>query len=138
VQTVSSVAVETEIYRHPAVLDAAVVPVPDPKLGELVSCVLSSLLSPLPPSLTPSEHRAAIVLRPEFTDKLSSREIIDLVASALPKHCVPVLVVFQEALPRNGVGKTDKRVLKEALSKIWVGQQQRAQGGEQGQVQAKL
>ncbi|ORY88277.1 AMP-dependent synthetase and ligase [Leucosporidium creatinivorum] len=122
-ENISSVSVETEIYRHPAVLDAAVVPVPDAKLGELVA--------------------AAIVLRPEFSTPgaVSSQEIIELVASALPKHCVPVMVSFRDALPRNGVGKTDKRILKEALSKIWLGQQQKEhqlQERVQVQVQAKL
>lgn len=90
-------------------------------------------------------HSAAIVPKSDYISKLTSAEIISLLSSALPKHCVPVLVVFYDALPRNGVGKTDKRVLKEALGKIWVEGQEQGRagastggGGKQVQVSAKL
>lgn len=51
---------------------------------------------------------AAVVCKEAYRGKITEDEIVKLVAGALPKHCTPRLVVFYEALPRNGVGKTDK------------------------------
>lgn len=56
----------------------------------------------------------------QFHNKVTEAELIALVASLLPKHCVPVLVDIREVtLPRNGVGKTVKADLKVELNKIW-------------------
>lgn len=56
----------------------------------------------------------------QFHNQVTEAELIALVASLLPKHCVPVLVDIRSVtLPRNGVGKTVKADLKVELNKIW-------------------
>ncbi|WP_445168635.1 class I adenylate-forming enzyme family protein [Mycolicibacterium sp. Dal123E01] len=68
------------LVSHPAVRDAAVVGVPDARLGEVPFAVVE----PIAGSVAPD---------PE--------ELIGLVRDALPKHCVPVAVVVVGELPRN-------------------------------------
>jgi acyl-CoA synthetase (AMP-forming)/AMP-acid ligase II/acyl carrier protein len=81
---VSSVEVENALYEHPAVVDAAVVGVPHPVLGEDVA--------------------AAVVLRAPTP----ARELQDVVRARLPEHKVPHRVVVVDRLPRNRSGKVVK------------------------------
>lgn len=68
------------LVSHPSVRDAAVVGVPDARLGE----VPFAAVEPIPGAEAPDPA-----------------ELVDLVRSALPKHCVPVEVVVVAELPRN-------------------------------------
>jgi acyl-CoA synthetase (AMP-forming)/AMP-acid ligase II/acyl carrier protein len=81
---VSSVEVEHALYEHPAVVEAAVVGVPHPVLGEDVG--------------------AAIVVR----SAISERELQDLVRSRLAEHKVPHRITFVDTLPHNASGKVVK------------------------------
>ena len=81
---VSSVEVENALYEHPAVIDAAVVGLPHPVLGEDVA--------------------AAVVLRSPTTE----RELQDVVRARLAEHKVPHRVVVVDRLPRNPSGKVVK------------------------------
>ena len=45
---------------------------------------------------------------------------MDFAARSLPRHCVPVLVEFVTEIPRNTVGKPEKKLLRETMAKIWV------------------
>ena len=93
---VSSVEVENALYEHPAVVDAAVVGVPHPVLGEDVA--------------------AAVVLRAPTP----ARELQDVVRARLPEHKVPHRVVVVDRLPRNRSGKVvkaDVRRLVEAQAR---------------------
>lgn len=56
------------------------VPVPDPKLSELVSAV--------------------VVLHPQHRGKVTEKELQEHVGRLLPKHCVPVLILFKDEMPR--------------------------------------
>ena len=86
--------VESAIYEHPAVAEAAVFGVPDDRLGELVG--------------------AAIVCA-EGTS-LSEDELSGFLADKLAKFKIPERVWFLgDALPRNANGKFVKRELKETL-----------------------
>jgi acyl-CoA synthetase (AMP-forming)/AMP-acid ligase II len=90
-ENVATSEVERVLYEHGAVLEAAVVGMPDPRWGEV--------------------PRAFIVLRPGQ----------DVTAEALTAHCrarlagfkTPKEIVFLRALPRNPSGKVLKRQLRE-------------------------
>src|SRR5258708_4126791 len=83
---------EAVIGQHPAVLEAAVFGIPDPRWGELVA--------------------ACVVVKPGAA--LSADELIDHCRRSLANYKVPRRVEFSDAeLPKNGTGKILKRVLRE-------------------------
>ena len=87
---VSVSEVELAIGRHPAVVDAAVIPVPDLVLGEAVcACVVISS-SHAPPSLA---------------------ELREWLASDLAPHTLPDELCTVNAIPRTDIGKVDRRAL---------------------------
>ncbi|MGK8501244.1 acyl-CoA synthetase [Nocardia asiatica] len=79
--------VETALLGHPAVAEAAVVGLPDHDLGQRIT--------------------AFVVLR----DPATERELIDHVAGQLSVHKRPREVRVVEALPRNAMGKVQKKKL---------------------------
>ncbi len=85
--------VEEVLYEHPAVLEAAVVGVPDPYRGETV--------------------KAFIVLKPEYRGKVSEEEIIQFCKERLAAYKVPRIIEFRDELPKSAVGKILRRVLRE-------------------------
>jgi len=89
-ENISSLEVEDVLYRHPAVIGAAVVARPDDKWGE-----------------TPC---AFIELKPDT--RISEREIIEFCRKHMAKFKVPRAVVFGE-LPKTSTGKIQKFVLRE-------------------------
>jgi len=89
-ENISSLEVEDVLYRHPAVLGAAVVAMPDDKWGE-----------------TPC---AFVELKP--SSAISERELIDFCRQHLAKFKAPRAVVFGE-LPKTSTGKIQKFVLRE-------------------------
>ena len=89
-ENISSLEVEDVLYRHPAVLAAAVVAMPDEKWGE-----------------TPC---AFVETRPDA--QLTDREIIEFCQRHLASFKAPRAVVFGE-LPKTSTGKIQKFVLRE-------------------------
>jgi fatty-acyl-CoA synthase len=89
-ENISSIEVEDVLYRHPAVLAAAVVAKPDPKWGE-----------------TPC---AFVELKPGAN--ASETEIIGFCREHLARFKAPRAVVFGE-LPKTSTGKIQKFVLRE-------------------------
>jgi fatty-acyl-CoA synthase len=89
-ENISSIEVEDVLYRHPAVLAAAVVARPDEKWGE-----------------TPC---AFVELKPDA--KVSETELIEFCRGHLAKFKAPRAVVFGE-LPKTSTGKIQKFVLRE-------------------------
>jgi acyl-CoA synthetase (AMP-forming)/AMP-acid ligase II len=86
--------VESAIYEHPAVAEAAVFGVPDDRLGEIVG--------------------AAIVCADGAS--LSEDELTGFLSDKLARFKVPERIWFLgDALPRNANGKFVKRELKETL-----------------------
>jgi fatty-acyl-CoA synthase len=81
--------VEDHLAAHPAVLEAAVVGVPDETFGQRLA--------------------AWVVVRPGAT--LSAEEVRDHVREHLARHKVPRDVRFLDELPRNTTGKLLRRVL---------------------------
>jgi long-chain acyl-CoA synthetase len=78
------------LFKHPAVLEAATVGVPDPFSGEAVK---------------------VFVVRKAGAE-LSAEQLLDYCKQNLVKYKWPKQIVFVDALPRTGVGKIDKRALR--------------------------
>ncbi len=89
-ENISSIEVEDTLYRHPAVMGAAVVATPDAKWGE-VPCAFIEL------------REGASVTAEELTGFCRER----MARFKVPKH-----FIF-EALPRTSTGKIQKYVLRE-------------------------
>jgi fatty-acyl-CoA synthase len=89
-ENISSIEVEDVLYRHPAVLAAAVVASPDEKWGE-----------------TPC---AFVELKADA--KVNEQEIVEHCRGHLARFKVPRRVIFME-LPKTSTGKIQKFVLRE-------------------------
>lgn len=89
--------VEEKLYEHPAIMEAGVVGIPDPNIGETI--------------------KAFIVLRKEFRDKITESEIIDWAKEKLAGYKYPRKVEFLTSLPRTPVGKIFRRKLRELEEK---------------------
>jgi acyl-CoA synthetase (AMP-forming)/AMP-acid ligase II len=83
--------IEDHLNTHPAILEAAVVGVPDPEWGETL--------------------RAFIVLRRGRS--VSEAEVIDYCRRELADFKRPRKVTFLDELPRNPTGKILKRELRD-------------------------
>jgi len=89
-ENISSIEVEDVLYRHPAVLAAAVVAMPDQKWGE-TPCAFIEL---------------------KAGSSVDERQIIDFCRSQMAKFKAPRAVVFGE-LPKTSTGKIQKFLLRE-------------------------
>ncbi len=83
--------VESVMYRHPAIKEAALIGVPDEKWGEV--------------------GRAVVVVEPGHA--LNEAELIAFLRGQLARYKVPKSVVFTDTLPKTGAGKIDKQALIE-------------------------
>ena len=90
-ENISTIEVEDILYRHPDILEAAVVARPDEKWGE-----------------TPC---AFVTLKPE-AGEVSEDDIIAFCRERLAKFKVPKTIVFSE-LPKTSTGKIQKFVLRD-------------------------
>jgi fatty-acyl-CoA synthase len=90
-ENISSLEVEDVLYRHPAVMEAAVVAKPDAKWGE-----------------TPC---AFVTLKPGAAGTVSAEEIIGYCRANLAHFKAPRTVVFSD-LPKTSTGKIQKFELR--------------------------
>jgi fatty-acyl-CoA synthase len=90
-ENISTIEVEGVLYRHPAVMEAAVVARPDSRWGE-----------------TPC---AFVTLKPGH-DAVTPEEVIEFCRGAMARFKVPKTVVFGE-LPKTSTGKIQKFVLRD-------------------------
>ena len=96
-ENISTVEVESILYKHPDVMEVAVVPVPDEKWGEV--------------------PKAFVVPRPGATPDAQS--IIDFCKENLARFKAPKTIEFGE-LPKTATGKIQKYKLRE---KEWQGRE---------------
>ena len=95
-ENISTIEVEDTLYRHSAVMEAAVVARPDEKWGE-----------------TPC---AFITLKPE-AGNVTEEDIISFCREHLARFKVPKTVVFSE-LPKTSTGKIQKFVLRDQAKEL--------------------
>ncbi|MCO4762820.1 MAG: AMP-binding protein [Myxococcales bacterium] len=108
-ELVDPVQLEAILNMHPAIVDAAVVAMPDPRLG----------------------HRPAAMVKLSQSDSApSASELISWAEGQLRRFLVPAPLVVTAALPRTGLGKIDRAAVMHALSALRdVGREQGRQGG---------
>jgi acyl-CoA synthetase (AMP-forming)/AMP-acid ligase II len=90
-ENISTIEVESVLFEHPAVLDAAVFATPHPTFGEEVG--------------------AAVLLKSEMT--VTSDELRSYAATKLAAYKVPTNIwITDQPFPRSGTGKTLKREIQ--------------------------
>jgi fatty-acyl-CoA synthase len=89
---ISSIDLENALIGHPAVAESCVVAVPHPRWGE----------RPL----------ACVVIRPD-AGAVSKSELIEFLRPKFARWWLPDDIIFLPELPRTGVGKLDKKVLRD-------------------------
>ncbi|WP_037079440.1 acyl--CoA ligase family protein [Pseudonocardia spinosispora] len=102
-ENISTVEVEQAVVSHPAVLEAAVIGVPDERWGE--------------------RPKAFVVLRTGAS--ATEDEVLEHVRSKIARYKTPRAVEFVEELPKTSTGKVQKFELRE---KEWAGEQTRIRG----------
>jgi L-proline---[L-prolyl-carrier protein] ligase len=88
--------VEATLYRHPAIRDAAVLPLPDELLG--------------------TRLRAVITTDPATT--LTREDVLEHCRRWLPGYMVPDIVEIRDELPRTSTGKVDRAGLAQEPTEL--------------------
>jgi len=102
-ENISTVEIEQALLTHKAVLEAAVIGMPDEKWGE--------------------RPKAFVVLRPG--EEATEQEMIDHVRSAIARYKAPKAVVFLAEMPKTSTGKVPKFELR---AREWAGRDSRITG----------
>ncbi|MEU6643695.1 AMP-binding protein [Saccharomonospora sp. NPDC046836] len=102
-ENISTIEVEAALDSHPAVLEVAVVGVPDEKWGE--------------------RPKAYVVLRPG--QQAGAGELLDHARTQIAGYKVPDVIEFLAELPKTSTGKIQKFELRE---RDWAGRGTRVQG----------
>lgn len=95
-ENVYSTEVENILYAHPAILECAVIGVPDEKWGEAI--------------------KAVVVLK--TGEKAGHEEIISFCKERIAHYKAPKSVDFMDVLPKTGSGKIQKKELRD---RYWQG-----------------
>ncbi|MEA2732907.1 MAG: hypothetical protein QOF70_7382 [Acetobacteraceae bacterium] len=100
--------VEDAVERHPAVVEVAVIGVPDPKWGETVCAI--------------------VVLR--RGEEMTADQLIQHARGQIAHYKAPKIVVFLEELPRLQSGKVSKVILRERFGAGAVAKPESSQGAD--------
>ncbi len=84
--------VEEVLYEHPAVKEAAAIPIPDATSGEAV--------------------KVYVVVKEEYAGKVTAFELTEFCKKKIADYKAPKAVEFRDALPKSSVGKILRRELK--------------------------
>lgn len=90
---ISSVDLENNIMSHPAVAEAAVIAMPDPKWQE--------------------RPMACVVLKESEKGKVTEEDILKFLEDKVAKWWLPDKVLFIDEIPKTSVGKFNKKALRE-------------------------
>jgi long-chain acyl-CoA synthetase len=90
--------VEALLYENPALLECAVIGVPDKDAGEIV--------------------KAYIVLKPEFVGTVKETDIMDWARKNMAQYKAPRIVEFIEEIPKSRIGKILHRVLRDGKTEM--------------------
>lgn len=98
---ISSLDLENCISRHPAVLEAAAIGVPDDKWGERPLLI--------------------VTLKPDQQSAVDSDGLREFMAEAarqglIPRYAVPERILLVEQLPKTSVGKLNKRAMRKEFT----------------------
>jgi len=88
--------VEATLHRHPAIREAAVLPVPDELLGSRLRAVVTA----------------------DSSSNLTRESVLDHCRRWLPSYMVPDIVEFREEMPRTSTGKIDRAGLTQELTEV--------------------
>jgi acyl-CoA synthetase (AMP-forming)/AMP-acid ligase II len=99
-ENVASAEIERVLYEHPAVLECAVIAVPDEQWGEVAKAIITL----------------------KSTRQASEAELVEHCRKHLAGFKIPKSIEFVDALPKGGTGKILKKVLRE---KYWAGHERR-------------
>jgi amino acid adenylation domain-containing protein len=88
--------VEATLYRHPAIREAAVLPVPDELLGSRLRAVVTA----------------------DSGSNLTRESVLDHCRRWLPSYMVPDIVEFREEIPRTSTGKVDRAGLAQEPTEL--------------------
>jgi long-chain acyl-CoA synthetase len=102
-ENIYSTEVENALYRHPAVLEAAVIGVPDERWGERV--------------------HAVVVLKPGH--RVEGTQLADFCRQFIAGYKIPRSVEFVDALPKTGSGKIQKAELRERYWRAYAAREGR-------------
>jgi amino acid adenylation domain-containing protein len=87
--------VEATLYRHPAIREAAVLPVPDELLGSRLRAIVTA-----------------------DGGNLTRETVLDHCRRWLPDYMVPDIVEFREEMPRTSTGKVDRAGLTQEQNEL--------------------
>jgi fatty-acyl-CoA synthase len=90
-ENISTVEIEKILYEHPAVLESAVIGIPDERWGEVPAAIVS--------------------LRPRA--ETTAAELVEFCKERMAPFKVPKRIDFADSLPKGGTGKILKRELRE-------------------------
>lgn len=102
-ENIASIEIEKCLSAHPAVLECAVIAVPDTRWGEV--------------------PKGLVVLKDRT--EASEQELLDFCKLRLAGFKCPRSIDFYDALPKGGTGKILKKTLRD---KYWVGEEKRVRG----------
>jgi len=95
-ENISSVEIENILYMHPAVLECAVIAVPDDKWGEI--------------------PKAIVALKPNA--QATEKELVDFCRERLAGFKTPKSIAFVPELPKTGSGKILKTELRKRIQPV--------------------
>ena len=108
-ESISSVALEASLLKHPSVLEAAVIGVPDERWGERPLAVV--VLTPVGAVSNQGSHP----LLGRDTDMDIADTLRQHLIPEFPKFWIPDRFVVVDEIPKTSVGKFDKQALRKQL-----------------------